>query len=50
MAYIYQIINMVNGKSYIGKTEYSVEHRWKEHVRGCKYEKKSKPSIVSSNE
>lgn len=39
MAYIYQIINKINGKSYIGKTEYSVEHRWKEHLRGCKYEK-----------
>ena len=38
MAYIYQIINMVNGKSYIGKTEYGVENRWKEHSRAYKYE------------
>lgn len=38
MAYIYQIINMINGKSYIGKTEYSVENRWKEHSRAYKYE------------
>ena len=37
MAYIYQIINIVNGKSYIGKTEYSVSHRWKQHIRACKY-------------
>ena len=39
MAYIYQIINKINGKSYIGKTKYSVEHRWKEHIRACRYEK-----------
>lgn len=29
---------MINGKSYIGKTEYSVENRWKEHSRAYKYE------------
>lgn len=39
MAYIYQIINKINGKSYIGKTEYSVEHRWKEHLKACRQEK-----------
>ena len=31
MAYIYQIINDINGKSYIGKTEFSIEKRFKEH-------------------
>ena len=31
MAYIYQIINDVNGKVYIGKTERTVEERWLEH-------------------
>ena len=31
MAYIYQITNDINGKIYIGKTEYSVEKRFKEH-------------------
>ena len=39
MAYIYQIVNKINGKSYIGKTEYDVNHRWKEHLRACRYEK-----------
>ena len=39
MAYIYQIINMINGKSYIGKTEYSVDHRWKEHSRAYRYKR-----------
>ena len=36
MAYIYQIKNKINGKSYIGKTEYSVERRWKQHIRESK--------------
>lgn len=31
MAYIYQIINDINGKVYIGKTEYSLEKRFREH-------------------
>jgi group I intron endonuclease len=29
---IYKITNIKNGKSYIGKTEYSLEHRWKRHL------------------
>ena len=33
MAYIYKIINCVNGKIYIGKTLATPEQRWKEHVR-----------------
>lgn len=33
MAYIYQITNKLNGKIYIGKTERSVQERWKEHCR-----------------
>ena len=31
MAYIYQIINNINGKIYVGKTEFSIEKRFKEH-------------------
>ena len=31
MAYIYQITNDINGKIYIGKTEFSIEKRFKEH-------------------
>ena len=31
MAYIYQITNDLNGKIYIGKTEFSIEKRFKEH-------------------
>ena len=33
MAYIYQIINDVNNKVYVGKTEFSLEKRFKEHCR-----------------
>ena len=31
MAYIYKIINDVNNKIYIGKTNFSIERRWQEH-------------------
>lgn len=33
MAYIYQIQNDINGKLYIGKTEFSIEKRFKEHCK-----------------
>ena len=33
MAYIYQITNDINGKIYIGKTERTVEERFKEHCQ-----------------
>lgn len=33
MAYIYQITNKINGKIYIGKTERTIQERWKEHCR-----------------
>ena len=33
MAYIYQITNDINGKIYVGKTEFSLEKRFKEHCK-----------------
>ena len=36
MAYIYQIINDINDKVYVGKTEFSIEKRWKEHCKDYK--------------
>lgn len=36
MGYIYKITNQINGKSYIGKTERSIEVRWQEHLRHTK--------------
>ena len=38
MAYIYQITNLINGKIYIGKTERSVQERWREHIRDSQKE------------
>lgn len=35
MAYIYQIVNDINNKIYIGMTERTLEQRWKEHCRDC---------------
>lgn len=32
MAYIYKITNDINGKVYIGKTEQTIEKRWKQHI------------------
>jgi group I intron endonuclease len=32
MGFIYKITNQVNGKVYVGKTEFSVEVRWKQHI------------------
>lgn len=36
MAYIYIIKNSINDKVYIGKTNFSIEKRWKEHLRDYK--------------
>ena len=33
MAYIYKITNILNGKSYMGKTLKSIEERFQEHIR-----------------
>lgn len=43
MAHIYKIVNDINDKIYIGKTEQSLEKRFKEHCRDAKrkrYEKR----------
>lgn len=39
MAFIYRIVNKVNGKSYIGKTEGTVEKRFKQHLADYKKER-----------
>ena len=33
MGYIYKVTSKINGKIYIGKTESSIEERWKSHLR-----------------
>lgn len=35
MAYIYQIVNDINNKKYIGQTAYSLEKRFAEHCRAA---------------
>lgn len=33
---VYKITNKKNGKNYIGKTEYSLEHRWNRHLSSAR--------------
>ena len=40
MAYIYKIVNDINDKVYIGKTEKTIEKRFKEHIHDSKRRRK----------
>lgn len=48
MAYIYKIENDINGKLYIGKTEFSIEKRFKEHLNDAFREGKGKRPLYSA--
>ena len=48
MAYIYQIINDINGKVYVGKTEYSLEKRFKEHCSDSQRTTEEKRPLYSA--
>lgn len=48
MAYIYQIINDINQKIYIGKTEFSIEKRFKEHCRDAFKERNKKRPLYAA--
>lgn len=48
MAYIYEIINDINGKIYIGKTEFSIEKRFKEHCKDAFREKCEKRPLYAA--
>lgn len=48
MAYIYQIINDVNQKIYVGKTEFSIEKRFKEHCNDAFRERNEKRPLYSA--
>lgn len=46
MAYIYQIVNDVNEKVYVGKTEFSIQKRFKEHCSDALREKNKKQTTI----
>ena len=48
IAYIYKITNNINGKIYIGKTEFSVEKRFKEHCQDYKKREFEKRPLYSA--
>lgn len=48
VAFIYKITNDVNGKVYIGKTNYSVEKRFKEHCRDARRRRCEKRPLYSA--
>lgn len=48
MAYIYQIVNDINGKVYVGKTEFSIEKRFQEHCRDYKKERNEKRPLYAA--
>lgn len=50
MAYIYQIVNDINGKIYVGKTENTLEQRFQEHCLASRKEKcKNRPLYRAMN-
>lgn len=48
MAYIYQIQNDVNGKLYVGKTEFSIEKRFKEYCNDAFNNRNEKRPLYSA--
>lgn len=48
MAYIYQIVNDINQKIYVGKTEFPIEKRFKEHCRDAFKEQNEKRPLYSA--
>ena len=48
MAYIYQIVNDINDKVYVGKTEFSIEKRFQQHCQDSKKQKCEKRPLYSA--
>ena len=48
MAYIYQITNDINGKIYVGKTEFSIEKRFQEHCQDSSKERNEKRPLYAA--
>lgn len=50
MAFIYVITNDINGKQYVGKTNYSIEKRLKEHIRDSQKKRcEKRPLYIAMN-
>ena len=48
MPYIYKITNNLNGKVYIGKTNFTIEKRWREHCQDSQKETLQKRPLYSA--
>lgn len=48
MAYIYQIQNDINNKLYVGKTEFSIEERFKQHCKDAFRERNEKRPLYAA--
>ena len=48
MAYIYKITNQINQKIYIGKTEFSIEKRFKEHCQDAFRDRNEKRPLYAA--
>ena len=48
MGYIYLITNKINGKQYVGKTENTIDERWKEHKQDYKKERCEKRPLYDA--
>ena len=49
MSYIYKIYNDINDKIYIGKTNYSLEKRFQEHIRDSRKNQENRPLYNAMN-
>lgn len=48
MSFIYKITNQINNKSYIGKTDLTIEERWRTHKRNARIGTESCPILYAA--